>query len=99
VVSPKQGGLGRAWLAAVTLHINLLEGRLGYLPGPWDILWSLSVEEMFYLFSPIVCILLAGRKLLDREEPRLIRPLANWNYRWLRSANRLGLHDCTFPQQ
>jgi len=47
VVSPKQGGLGRAWLAAVTLHINLLEGRLGYLPGPWDILWSLSVEEMF----------------------------------------------------
>ena len=64
VVSSKQGGLGRAWLAAVTLHINLLEGRLGYLPGPWDILWSLSVEELFYLFFPIACILFAGRKLL-----------------------------------
>jgi peptidoglycan/LPS O-acetylase OafA/YrhL len=64
VVSPKQGGLARAWLAALTFHLNLLEGRLGYLPGPWDILWSLSVEEMFYLFFPIACILLAGRKML-----------------------------------
>lgn len=64
VVSPKQGGLGRVWLATLTFHINLLEGRLGYLPGPWDILWSLSVEEMFYLFFPIACILLAGRKML-----------------------------------
>ena len=64
VVSPKQGGLGRAWLATLTFHINLLEGRLGYLPGPWDVLWSLSVEEMFYLFFPIACIPLAGRKML-----------------------------------
>lgn len=64
VVSAKQGGLGRAIFAALTFHLNLLEGRLGYLPGPWDILWSLSVEEMFYLFFPIACILLARRKLL-----------------------------------
>jgi len=64
VVSAKQGGLARAWLATLTFHVNLLEGRLGYLPGPWDILWSLSVEEMFYLFFPIACLLLAGRKLL-----------------------------------
>jgi peptidoglycan/LPS O-acetylase OafA/YrhL len=64
VVQARQGGLGRAWLAALTFHINLLEGRLGYLPGPWDILWSLSVEEMFYLFFPVVCLLLARRRLL-----------------------------------
>jgi len=64
VVSPKQGGLGRALLSALTFHLNWLEGRLGYLPGPWDILWSLSVEEMFYLFFPIACILLARRRLL-----------------------------------
>lgn len=64
VVQARQGGLGRAWLAALTFHINLLEGRLGYLPGPWDILWSLSVEEMFYLFFPVVCLLLASRRLL-----------------------------------
>ena len=55
VVTPKTGGLGRALLAALTLHINVLEARRGYLPGNWDILWSLSVEEMFYLFFPLVC--------------------------------------------
>lgn len=64
VVQAKQGGLGRAWFAALTFHVNVLEGRLGYLPGPWDILWSLSVEEMFYLFFPVVCLLLASRQLL-----------------------------------
>lgn len=64
VVSAKQGGLGRALLSALTFHLNVLEGRLGYLPGAWDILWSLSVEEMFYLFFPIACLLLARRKLM-----------------------------------
>lgn len=55
VVPPKTGGLGRAVLAALTFHINVLEARRGYLPANWDILWSLSVEEMFYLFFPLVC--------------------------------------------
>jgi len=54
-VSQKTGGLGRALLAAITFHVNLLEARRGYLPPSWDILWSLSVEEMFYLFFPLVC--------------------------------------------
>ena len=47
VVSPKTGGLGRALVAALTFHVNLLEATRGYLPGSWDILWSLSVEETF----------------------------------------------------
>ncbi len=64
VVQAGQGGLGRALLATLTLHVNLLEARRGYLPGPWDILWSLSVEEMFYLFFPLACLLFARRKLL-----------------------------------
>jgi peptidoglycan/LPS O-acetylase OafA/YrhL len=65
VVSQKTGGLGRALLAALTFHINLLEARRGYLPASWDILWSLSVEEIFYLFFPLACRLFRrGRFLL-----------------------------------
>jgi peptidoglycan/LPS O-acetylase OafA/YrhL len=55
IVSQNTGGLGRALIAALTFHINLLEARRGYLPGSWDILWSLSVEEMFYLCFPLIC--------------------------------------------
>ena len=65
VVSDKTGGLGGALLAALTLRIGLLEATRGYLPGNWDILWSLSVEELFYLFFPLACRLLArGRWLV-----------------------------------
>jgi peptidoglycan/LPS O-acetylase OafA/YrhL len=65
VVTQKTGGLGRALLAALTFHINLLEARRGYLPANWDIMWSLSVEEMFYLFFPLACRLFRrGRFLL-----------------------------------
>jgi peptidoglycan/LPS O-acetylase OafA/YrhL len=64
VVKAKTGGLGRALLAALTFHVNVLEARRGYLPGSWDILWSLSVEEMFYLFFPLVCKFLGRGKLL-----------------------------------
>jgi len=63
IVKPKTGGLGRALLAALTFHINFLEANRGYLPGSWDVLWSLSVEEMFYLFFPVVSRIFGGRKL------------------------------------
>jgi peptidoglycan/LPS O-acetylase OafA/YrhL len=66
VVTARTGGLGRALLAALTFRINVLEARTWYLPGNWDILWSLSVEEMFYLFFPVVCFLFAGNRLFGR---------------------------------
>ncbi|HLX84516.1 MAG TPA: acyltransferase [Terriglobales bacterium] len=62
VVSEDTGGLGRALFAALTFHVNVLEARRGYLPGNWDILWSLSVEEMFYLFFPLVARFLGRAK-------------------------------------
>jgi peptidoglycan/LPS O-acetylase OafA/YrhL len=64
VVPAKMGGLGRALLAALTFHINVLEAHRGYLPGNWDILWSLSVEEVFYLVFPVVCRVFGRSKLL-----------------------------------
>ena len=64
VVPAARGGLGRALIAALTFHVNVLEARRGYLPGNWDILWSLSVEEMFYLFFPVVCRVFGRGKII-----------------------------------
>jgi peptidoglycan/LPS O-acetylase OafA/YrhL len=49
----------RALLAALTFHVIWLEAaRSMYLPASWDVLWSLSVEEIFYLLFPLGCRLL-----------------------------------------
>ena len=64
IVSEKTGGLPRALFAALTFHINVLEARRGYLPGNWDVLWSLSIEEMFYLFFPVIARIFGRGKLL-----------------------------------
>lgn len=64
VISSRTGGLGAALLAALTFRVNVLEAHRGYLPGSWDVLWSLSVEETFYFFFPLLCRALGGRKRL-----------------------------------
>ncbi len=65
IVSKNVGGLKAALLAAITLRVGLLEATKGYLPGNWDILWSLSVEEAFYLIFPLACRFLGrGRRLV-----------------------------------
>jgi peptidoglycan/LPS O-acetylase OafA/YrhL len=63
-IKPETGGLPRALIAALTFHVNLLEARRGYLPGNWDILWSLSVEETFYLAFPWVCRIFGRGRML-----------------------------------
>lgn len=60
---PGQSLLG-AVVSALGLHLNWYEGVNGYLPGNWDVLWSLSIEEVFYLGFPIVCLLLRRERLL-----------------------------------
>lgn len=64
VVSQKVGGLKAALIAALTFRINVLEATRGYLPAGWDILWSLSVEEVFYLFFPVVAVLTRRTRIL-----------------------------------
>jgi len=56
--------LPRALFSALTLHLNWYEGLTGYLPANWDVLWSLSIEECFYLAFPLLCLLLRRDWLL-----------------------------------
>lgn len=60
----KNTTLANAVFAALSFHMNWLESTKGYLPGNWDILWSLSVEEMFYLFFPLICLSFRNKKII-----------------------------------
>jgi peptidoglycan/LPS O-acetylase OafA/YrhL len=57
-IKPSCGTLPEALFAALTFRINWFEAVHGFLPANWDVMWSLSVEEMFYLFFPLVCLAL-----------------------------------------
>jgi peptidoglycan/LPS O-acetylase OafA/YrhL len=57
LITAKRGGFFPALVAALTFHVNLQEAQHGYLPGNWDVLWSLSVEEVFYIGFPVICLL------------------------------------------
>jgi peptidoglycan/LPS O-acetylase OafA/YrhL len=64
VVNTQHTSLLRASIAALTFHVNWLEASTGYLPASWDVLWSLSVEEVFYIVFPLLCTLLRKQALL-----------------------------------
>lgn len=64
VIKHANQSLPRAIVAALGLHLNWYEGHTGYLPGGWDVLWSLSIEEVFYIGFPIVCFLIRREWIL-----------------------------------
>lgn len=58
VINPNKASLSQAIFAVLTFHFNWLEIQVGYLPANWDVLWSISIEECFYLIFPLVCLIL-----------------------------------------
>jgi peptidoglycan/LPS O-acetylase OafA/YrhL len=55
-IDPHRTSLGKMLWSAITLHVNWLEvPTREHLPGNWDVLWSLSIEEVFYLGFPLIC--------------------------------------------
>ena len=58
VISQPGQSLHGAVGSALGLYLNWYEGHTGYLPANWDVLWSLSIEEVFYLGFPLLCVLL-----------------------------------------
>jgi peptidoglycan/LPS O-acetylase OafA/YrhL len=61
-IDPRVGSLPHALFAALTFQINWFEAVHGWLPASWTVLWSLSIEEMFYLAFPLLCAALLPRK-------------------------------------
>lgn len=64
VINTQHTSLLRASIATLGFHVNWLEAKTGYLPASWDVLWSLSVEEVFYILFPILCTFLRKQALL-----------------------------------
>jgi len=56
--------LGGLLLSALTFTFNWYEGQTGWAPAGWDVLWSLSIEEVFYVGFPLLCLWLPGRLLI-----------------------------------
>jgi peptidoglycan/LPS O-acetylase OafA/YrhL len=63
-IFPASSSLGGSLWHVATLTFNLYQKGGADTPNGWAVLWSLSVEEAFYLLFPIAAIVLRSEKLL-----------------------------------
>jgi peptidoglycan/LPS O-acetylase OafA/YrhL len=96
-IDTSRQSLPGALLSALGLYLNWYEGTTGYLPGGWDVLWSLSIEEVFYLCFPWLCrlarrewMLAAALGALALSLPFTLQAL-HGNQIWLEKAYLPGM--------
>jgi len=53
-----------AVFSVITFWHNVLMQQQGYFNYALNVYWSLSVEELFYLFFPLTCVLLKSRRYI-----------------------------------
>jgi peptidoglycan/LPS O-acetylase OafA/YrhL len=97
VIKQPHQTLPQAVASAFGLYLNWYEGHTGYLPANWDVLWSLSIEEMFYLGFPLVClifrkdwILAPALALLALSQPMALASIVG-NPIWKEKASLPGM--------
>ena len=59
---PGRATLGQSVYAALTFRMNWLEGTWGWSAPAWGVLWSLSIEEVFYIAFPLVCYFIRSER-------------------------------------
>lgn len=73
VVDGSRFPMWRVNLAGAALHMNVLIAQHGWVNYPLGVLWSLSVEEVFYLVFPLACLVLKSeRRLLAFMVPFIV---------------------------
>jgi peptidoglycan/LPS O-acetylase OafA/YrhL len=86
VIDQPGQSLPGAIASALGFYLNWYEASTGrYLPAGWDVLWSLSIEEVFYLAFPLLCLLLRREWLLVPVLAALALSLP-----WTRAAAQAG---------
>lgn len=87
--------IAAAVAAAIGFRINWYESATGYLPASWDVLWSLSVEEAFYLGFPLMCLTLGRSRALVPVLAAFALALPWWRHGlhglWLEKADAPGM--------
>ena len=63
-VFPATSSVGEALWRVATLTFNTYQKSGAAVPDGWAVLWSLSIEEAFYLLFPITAIILRSERLL-----------------------------------
>lgn len=61
VINTKRISLFYTNFAVLTFHVNWVMAWVGILPLGWSVMWSLSIEELFYFLFPLATFLLRWR--------------------------------------